>query len=369
MINPEKRADILRKTLIKNGEYLIAQIGGQGQSHKERKILDVYFRYKDYLKPEQNPNWFKAPLKEVWSSKFLGLKKNFFNLPVEKIKKLEFQNPSYSAAFRFLGKKGDPRKYAKVFTVQVAGCNFDCNFCYVPAQLRSGIKKFGKYFSAEEIVDHFLKIKKERKNEEWNVLRISGGESLTIVPEIILDIQKEIEKRSPRTYIWIDTNLSNSKYIKKFEKELKNVLQKKNVGIVGCFKGVDKKDFSILTGLEEKFYENQFEVAKILINWNTDIYFYLPSLIYKNNIEKKIEDFIKKLQKIHKDLPLRIEVIPIIGYLAAEINIQEKTEQGRPLPEISQGVFFDLWHNKVLPKFYSKKQLQKYCCEINLTEG
>ena len=42
MINPEKRTDILRKTLIKNGKYLIAQIGGQGQDPGERKDLDVY---------------------------------------------------------------------------------------------------------------------------------------------------------------------------------------------------------------------------------------------------------------------------------------------------------------------------------------
>jgi len=65
MINPEKRTDILRKTLIKNGKYLIAQIGGQGQDPGERKVLDVYFRYKDCLDPIENPDWFSATLKEV----------------------------------------------------------------------------------------------------------------------------------------------------------------------------------------------------------------------------------------------------------------------------------------------------------------
>lgn len=368
MINPEKRADLLRKTLIKDKQYLIAQISGQGQDAGDRKTLDVYFRYKDYLDPIANPNWFSVSLEKVWSSKFLGLRDNFFNLPGEKKKKLEFQNPPYSAAFRFLGKKGDPRKYAKVFTFQVAGCNFDCNYCYVSTQLKSGNVKFGKYFSAKQIINQFLKIKEQRENEEWNVLRISGGEPLAIVPEIILDIQEEIEKRCPQSYLWIDTNLSTSKYIKKFEKELREVFQKKNVGMVGCFKGVNEKDFSILTGAEPKFYENQFETAELLINWGTDIYFYLPALIYEDNMEKKIESFIKKLQKIHKNLPLRIEVIPIIThYPAAKRNIEEKTQQGRPLSKVEQNTFFDLWYNKILPKFYSQEDLKKYCCEVNIS--
>lgn len=369
MINPEKRADFLRKKLIKDKKYLIAQIqiGPGGQYPTKRKVLGDYFRYKDYLDPIENSDWFSANLEEIWSPKFLRLRDNFLELPPEKIKKLEFQNPPYSAAFRFFGEKGDPRKYAKVFTIQVAGCNFDCNYCYVPVQLKIGDAKFGKYFLAKEIVDNFLKIKERRGNEDWNVLRISGGEPLCIVPEMIIDIQKEIEKRSPQTYIWIDTNLSTIKYIKEFEKELKRVLQKRNVGVVGCFKGFDENDFSILTGVEPKFYANQFETAKILVQWKVDIYFYLVPLIYEDNLEKKIENFIQKLQKIHKNLPLRVEIIPIIvSYQAAKINIEEKTLQGRPLPKIPQTTVFDLWYNKILPKFYSKKELEKYCCEVDI---
>ena len=377
MINPEKKADILRQTLIKPSsreislpgervEYLVAQIGGQGQDPGEKKVLDVYFRYKDCLDPIENPDWFSATLAKVWSPKFLGLKQNFFHLPVEQIKKLEFQNPSYAAAFRIFSRKGDPRKYARVFTFQVAGCNFDCNYCFVPPQLKSGDVKFGKYFSAKEIVDHFLRIKKERENEDWNILRITGGEALTITPEIIFNIQKELERKSPQTYLWIETNLSCSKYIKKFERELKEVF-KKNVGIVGCFKGVNEKDFSILTGVESRFYENQFETARLLIDLGADIYFYFPALIYEDNIEEKIENFIKKLRKINKNLPLRTEIISIIeDYPASKINIKEKEKEGRPLPKTDQRIVFDLWYNKMLPKFYSKEDLEKYCCEIKL---
>ena len=209
-------------------------------------------------------------------------------------------------------------------------------------------------------------MKGQRKNEEWNILRITGGEPLTIVPEILFDIQKEIERRCPQIYLWIETNISTPKYLKKFEKELKEVFQK-NVGVVGCFKGIDEREFSILSGAESKFYEHQFETVKLLISLGADIYFYQPALIYEDNLEKKIENFIIKLQKVHRNLPLRIEGIPIIfNYPAAKINIEEKTKQERPLPKIPQATFFNLWYNKILPEFYSKEELEKYCCEINI---
>lgn len=368
MINPEGKAESLRKTLIKGKKYLIAQIFGQKQEAGERKVLDVYFRYKDYVDPAKNPDWFSSSLEEVWSPKFLGLSDNFWDLPIKQAKKLEHQNPPYSGAFRLLGKQGNPRKYAKVFTIQVAGCNFDCIYCYVPSHLKVANPKFGKYFSAKEIVEQFLTVKKQRKNEEWNVLRISGGEPLTIIPEIILDIYREVKQKSPNTYVWVDTNLSTLKYIKKYEKELKQVLNKKNVGITGCFKAVNDSDFSILTGVDKKLYKRQFETAKVLVEWGADVYFYLPALVYEDDAEEKIENFVKRLQKIHKNLPLRMEILPITNYPPAERNIKEKAQQGRLMPKVDQRAIFDLWYQKILPKFYSREELNNYCCEVNIRD-
>jgi len=134
MINPEIKAKNLRQGLIKNGKFLIAKIESQKQDPEDKKVLGVYFRYKDYINIKQNKKWFHSSLKDVWSSKFLGLNSDFLKLPLKNIKKLEFQNPSYSATFRFLGRMGDPRKYTKVFTVQVGGCNYDCIYCFVPEQ-------------------------------------------------------------------------------------------------------------------------------------------------------------------------------------------------------------------------------------------
>lgn len=144
--DPTKKAQIIRGRLKKGGKYLISKIGGSKQEGGTRKVLNDYFRYKDYM---DNKEWFGASEKEVWSPKFLGMAKNFWAKPIKEIKKLEYQNPSYFAAYRL---NGDPRNFSKVFTVQLAGCDYDCNYCYVPKELNAANPKLGKYFSAAEII-------------------------------------------------------------------------------------------------------------------------------------------------------------------------------------------------------------------------
>lgn len=358
LYNPFKRAEIVRLKMIKDGKYLIARIEGSGQERKAEKVLSEYFRYKDYMDDKE---WFLAALDEVWSSKFLGLTENIWKVPIKEVKKLEFQNPAYSAAYR-LG--GDPRNYSKVFTIQVAGCDFDCNYCYVPKQLNIANPKLGEYFSAKEMIGYFLSAKKESK-EPMNVIRISGGNP-TIVPEIIVDIYSEIKNQNLNVYFWIDSNLSTSKYLKNLEEDLKNILNKKNVGVVGCFKGVSKEDFSLLTGVELDYYQEQFETAKWFLKQKTDFYVYLPALVYEDDIEKKLTVFMERLRGLNKNLPLRVEVLEIIDYPGANLNIERAKKLGRPMPKTDQRLIFDLWHNKILPKYYSPEDLNKYCCEISL---
>ncbi|MEM5778439.1 MAG: radical SAM protein [Candidatus Aenigmatarchaeota archaeon] len=367
MFNPEKRADLLRQKMMKNNKYLIAKIEGSGQEKDSKKVIESFFRWKEYIghhTPEEL-EWLSDSLENVWSPKYMGLSENFFFKPIEEVKKLEFQNPAYSAAYAFKKKKGDPREYRKVFAVQVSGCTYSCNYCYVPPQVNAADAKFGKFFSPKEIIDFFLKERKE-SNEPMNVLRITGGEP-TIIPEIIIDINNELEKRNlDNVYFWNDTNLSTPKYLEKLEDDLKPILQKRNVGVVGCFKGVSKQDFFKITGADPKFYENQFETTKLFLDWKTDFYVYLPALVYENDINNKTKDFLEKLKQLNKNLPLRVEMLIIKEYPGALINMQEKAKEGRPMPKTDQRVIFDLWYNKLLPKYYSKEMLNKFCCEISL---
>lgn len=352
MFNSNQRAQALRKKLIKENKYLLAKIAGAGQDPGERKVLSDCFRYKNY---NNNPSWLEASEKERWSDKFLGLDENGS-------KKLDFQNPIYSAAHRL---KRPLKEFTKVFTLQVAGCNYSCNYCFVPRELNSGSEKYGRFFSAEEIVDEFLKIR-EKSETPMNIIRISGGECM-IIPEIVVDIYGAMMKKSPDLYLWIDTNLSTYNIINSYKSELKKVLNQKNIGIVGCFKGTTKKDFSLITGANENFYKEQFETAKLLIDLGADFYAYAPAYVYdEKSAEEKLESFLAELQKVNKNLPLRLEMLKIEDFPAAKINFKLAEKEGRAIPKTPQELIFDLWHNELLSKYYVKKELEKFCCDIYL---
>lgn len=355
-IDPIKKAEILREKMMKDGKYLITKFDIQEQN--TGKVLDAYFRYKNYI---DNKEWFSASLKDIWSPKFLGLTQNFWSVPIEQTKKLEFQNPPYSAAYRL---DKDPREYNKVFTIQLSGCDYDCNYCYVPRESNVANIKFGKYFSVKEIVNYFLSAA-EKSKEPIKVMRISGGNP-TIIPEIILDIYNEIRNQNLNIYLWIDTNLSSLKYLEDLKSDFEKILVQKNIGVVGCFKGTCNEDFSLITGAEPHHYEKQFETAKWFLNRGADFYAYLPALVYGNNVEEKSRKFIKRLKNLNKNLPLRTEVLEIISYPWAKLNFERTKNLGRPLPKTNQKLVFDIWYNKLLPQFYSQENLNKYCCEMPL---
>jgi uncharacterized Fe-S cluster-containing radical SAM superfamily protein len=314
--------------------------------------LNEFFRYKDYV---DDPEWIKASEEEKWSDKFLGLNRDGF-------KKTEFQNPTYAASYNL---KRNLSEFTKVFTVQVAGCNYSCNYCFVPRELNSGSEKYGKFFSAEEIVDEFLKIKSGSETA-MNIIRISGGECL-IIPEIIIDVYKAMIKKSPESYLWIDTNLSTYDILNKYKPELKKFLSQKNVGVVGCFKGTTRKDFSLITGAKEEFYKEQFEIAKLLIDLGADFYAYVPAYVYgEKSAEEKLESFLRELQKANKKLPLRLEILKIEDFPASKINFKLAEKEGRAIPKTPQELVFKLWHKKILPKYFPAGELGKFCCEIQL---
>jgi uncharacterized Fe-S cluster-containing radical SAM superfamily protein len=363
MFDPEKRAELLRPHMMKDGKFLISKIAGTGEEVKKdegRIAYDTYFKFKWYI---DKPELMAMSQKELWSPKLLGLVENPLSADLRNIKKLEFQNPPFSAAFRMNGKDGDPRDYNRAFTIQISGCNYGCNYCFVPPETNACNPNFSKYFSVKEIMEYFLKARKEFK-EHINVVRITGGEN-TIVPEFLIDIYSEMEKIDG-TYLWVDTNLSTAKYMERVESDLKDVMQRKNVGVTACFKGTCKDDFSMITGAEPNFYEKQFEAAKLFLKWKTDLYIYLPALVYEKNVEKKTDDFIQMLRRLNKNLPLRVEMLIIHGYPAAIRNMELKSKECRSMPTTDQRVVFDIWYNKLLPKYYSKEMLAKFCCEVPL---
>ncbi|MDF1497833.1 MAG: hypothetical protein P1P85_00545 [Patescibacteria group bacterium] len=199
-----------------------------------------------------------------------------------------------------------------------------------------------------------------------NIIRISVGKCMIIL-EIIIDVYSEMMKKSPDSYLWINTNLSTLKIIRKHQKDLQKVISSKNVGILGCFKRTTKEDFSIITGAEEKYSLEQFEIAKLLIELGADFFAYVPAYVYEEGLaEEKLEGFLLELQKVNKNLFLRLEMLKIEDFTATKINFELAQKERRAIPNTSQEIVFDLWYNKLLPKFYSKSVLKKFCCEVEL---
>jgi len=367
-INPEERAYRNRQLMIKTTsdgrEYFLAKIGATSQ---EGDVYKEFFRIRDYIKGRSFSSrymekWLEADVNEIWSSEFLGLDE--CGLP-----RLEFQNPPYSAAFR-LG--GDPREYNRTFTVQANGCTYECSYCFVPREINDPEKRLGDFFSAKQIMDIFEEAQEEFRNIK--VIRLSGGEVPSIIPEMILDVYYEIERRGLTTevYLWIDTNLSIDKYLKQIENELKGVVQKNNVGVVGNIKSIGngeigKEYFALITRSKPQFFKKQFELVDYWVNTlKADFYIYLTPIISETmqEIKQRLYCFAKRLRQININLPLRTEIIQIHPYGPALENSKKAAKEGRPLLWFNERIVFDLWYHEVLPSFYSKDEIYQFKCKV-----
>jgi len=371
---------------VEKRRYYIADLS-KSNMMKDTPITEKYFRIRTYIKPRESTDygekWMHANISEVWSTKFLGLSDDGFQ-------KLEFQNPPYSAAYR-LG--GDPRQYNDTFVVQVNGCDYEYSFCFVDRPINRAEPGMGEYFTAEEMLDIFLEEQKKYREEgkPLNVIRLSGGETTCLVPELILDIADVLDKRglSNSIYVWADCNLSTLKYLVNVENGLKEVARRKNFGIVGCLKSPGseengRKDFSLITKAKPEHFSKQFEVLDFLVNKiKADTYVYLVPILWdeQENCKQRLFSCAKRLAKIHKNLPLRTNIIKIRPYDVAQTNIMNAFREGRPLPGFDEKSFekwceesfipsqrriFKIWYEEVLPSLYKLDQIEKYRCQVDL---
>jgi uncharacterized Fe-S cluster-containing radical SAM superfamily protein len=356
-------------------KYFVANLE---KSSQEGEVFGEFFRPRDYLKKREGSSryvdeWLRASSSEIWSTKFLGLDECG-------IQKLEFQNPAYVAAHN-LG--GDPRDYNRVFAIQLNGCDYECNYCFVPRDLNKPELGKGKLFSAEEMLQNFLKARQyysKKDQKPPNVVRLTGGEVTTVVPELIVDVHREIENRglSSTVYLWVDCNLSTKRYVSSLESELKDIAKNKNFGMVGCLKAVGdgesgKEDFALVTKAPPEYFEKQFEVLDYLVNEiQADFFVYLVPFVSggKSAVVQRLTSCVERLREIDPNLPLRTNILQIKHYGPAVENESLARKEGRPLPWYDERMVFEAWYYEVLPKFYTDSQdLLRYRCQIKLREG
>jgi uncharacterized Fe-S cluster-containing radical SAM superfamily protein len=383
--NPEiiakQRRELMRNAKTK--QYFVSDYS-EAEMAKDASIIGNNFRIREYIKlrdaDDYGQEWLSAPLSEMWSTKFLGLGENGFQ-------KLEFQNPPYVASLK-LG--GDPRKYNNTFVIQLNGCDYECSFCFVDRSLNKTELGKGKYFTAKDMVDEFQKERSKHlgTREELNVIRLTGGEVACITPELIIDLCGELEKRnlSSNVYVWSDCNLSTSTYLEGVLDKLRHVIKSFNFGIVGCLKAIGdgksgSQDFAETTNAQPEFFSKQFEALDFLINkLRADTYVYLVPIFLGKPVELKerMRECCSRLRQIHKNLPLRVNVLQIRNYSPVKENMLNAFKEGRKLPVYNGERFEDwlpkfvemqrnitkIWFENVLPSFYSTSEIRRYRCQV-----
>lgn len=151
----------------------------------------------------------------------------------------------------------------KAVMVQTAGCNLNCDFCYV------GEEAVVETTPDELWSDYWHEYCETAENPS-PIFRISGGEPF-LQQDFVADLVRMMTRRrrtmdgcyvgDTGVYVWVNTNLTI-----KPSQDLLDSLNGERIGVVGSFKPV---------AAPEKFGE-QLEVSARLVDAGVDTYFYYP---------------------------------------------------------------------------------------------
>lgn len=214
-------------------------------------------------------------------------------------------------ACRFLGLLPTDALRAQVF--QNAVCNWRCWYCFVDFELLAAHPDHSSWRTAAELVDSYL-----AEADRPAVLDLTGGQP-DLTPEWVPWMLEELRARGLErsVYVWSDDNLSTDyfwRHLSSAERTI--VVESKNYGRVGCFKGFDEDSFCFNTRADSSLFADQFKFMSRLIASGLDVYAYATfTTTDDKNIGRRMESFVTRLQEIHPYLPLR--TIPLeVGVFA-----------------------------------------------------
>ncbi len=246
---------------------------------------------------------------------------------------------------------------AQVF--QIASCNVNCWYCFVPDALKHANETTSKWFSASEMIELFCK-----DNNCIKVIDLSGGNP-ELVPEWILETMKALIKKNlqDKVYLWSDDTLTTDYTFKYLKKDEINFFKSyKNYGKVCCFKGFDAHSFSFNTKLPMELFYLQFENFAKYLELGLDLYAYVTfTTDNAEYLDDKIGAFIDKLIKCHPLLPLRTVPLKISIFTPVKARLT-------PQHEISlnnQQLVHNEW-KKQLKMRYSAVQLNTRIPDVSL---
>ena len=244
---------------------------------------------------------------------------------------------------------------AQVF--QMAYCNMNCWYCFVPDILRAGTD--GSWLSVDNLMDLYLEEPVKPK-----VIDLSGGNP-ELTPEWVYWWMKTIKERGleEKIYLWSDDTLSTDSMYKYLSlRQIQELSEYRNYGKVCCFKGFDEDSYFFNSRFKNGNYKEQFNTLKKYVNQGFDVYGYVtitcPNL---DNVEKKIKTFFDSLQKIHELLPLRTIPLKIVAYGPT----QQRMNQQHQTAINNQFVVKELWMTE-LDKRFSDSQRSTNIAKIRI---
>ena len=239
---------------------------------------------------------------------------------------------------------------------QIAQCNLNCWYCFVPQSMKKGRSTCGAWLSADQMVSEVLKA-----NDSPRVIALSGGNP-ELVPTWPLEIMKSVEKAKviDKYYIWSDDALSTDYFhIKLTNKEIGYMTAYPGYGKVCCFKGYNETSCNFNVQCSKVKYEDQLKRFSAFYKDGFDLYGYVtfttPDI---SNIDQDMRAFFDDLRTIHPMMPLRIVPLRITMYNSIHaLTVDQKVAYK------NQFVALNVWQ-ELLNKTYSTDLLNEKISNI-----
>lgn len=308
----ENYDSLCRNMIFSDDKFLISRVGRDIQDAKRLSVnCEGYGRLR-YFKVDKYDDWVDNPLPMGPFSKLLGI---------------------------------DMEKSIPVQVFQVAKCNLNCWWCFLPNEYKVGNTLYSKWFSVDELVEMYIE-----DNNDAKVIDLSGGNP-ELVPEWVYKFMQCLEKKnlSDKVYLWSDDVLTTDFFFDRMEKKEQIYMANyQNYGKVACFKGFDQESFEYNTCSEKHSLSKQLSIAKKYIEMGFDIYFYqVLTCDDLTNIDERISNYMDALQEISVNLPLRIVPIKIKKFGANESRFNSAR-----LREIdNQFIVLDIWKKEIFRRF------------------